>query len=264
MPFAFVNGQKLFYEDTGGPEPALVFSHGMVMDCSVFAPQVAALQGRFRCIVWDQRGHGQTADPQQCAPFDYYDSVADLVGLLDHLGVENAVLVGNSQGGFLGLRCALVQPQRVRALVLMGTQAMHADPEKTPDHHALFKAWAEHGLSDDMAVALEHYVLGQGFAGAAAWRAKWKRITPPNLRQSAAALLLRDDISARLPEIPMPTLVIHGEHDQPVAVDRASAMAQGLPHAQWVQIPQASHTLNLTHADSVNAALELFLAQLMK
>jgi pimeloyl-ACP methyl ester carboxylesterase len=75
MPIASVNGQNLYYEDTGGRGPVLVFSHGLLMDHTMFAPQVQALQGRFRCISWDERGHGQTADPLHCAPFDYYDSV---------------------------------------------------------------------------------------------------------------------------------------------------------------------------------------------
>ena len=53
MPIASVNGQNLYYEDTGGRGPVLVFSHGLLMDHTMFAPQVQALQGRFRCISWD-------------------------------------------------------------------------------------------------------------------------------------------------------------------------------------------------------------------
>ena len=93
MPIASVNGQNLYYEDTGGRGPVLVFSHGLLMDHTMFAPQVQALQDRYRCISWDERGHGQTADPAHCAPFDYYDSADDLAALLAHLGVERAVLV---------------------------------------------------------------------------------------------------------------------------------------------------------------------------
>lgn len=104
MPFAAVNGQRLFYEDTGGSAPVLVFSHGLLMDHRMFAPQVAAFRHGWRCISWDERGHGTTATPGQCAPFSYYDSANDLVALLDHLGVERAVLVGMSQGGYLSLR----------------------------------------------------------------------------------------------------------------------------------------------------------------
>ncbi|WP_280191325.1 alpha/beta fold hydrolase [Delftia sp. PS-11] len=262
MPFASVNGQNLYYEDTGGRGPALVFSHGLLMDHTMFAPQVQALQGRFRCICWDERGHGQTADPQHCAPFDYYDSADDLAALLAHLGVKRAVLVGMSQGGYLSLRCALIHPQVVQALVLIDTQAMLEDPEQMPHHEALLRAWMEHGLSDDMAVTVEHAVLGQGWSGAAAWRAKWKKATPINLGHSFLALAQRDDISPRLPEIRVPALVIHGSQDIAITPDRAFAMAQALPDARWVEVPGAGHAANLTHPGPVNAAIEAFLARL--
>ena len=262
MPFASVNGQNLYYEDTGGRGPALVFSHGLLMDHTMFAPQVQALQGRFRCIRWDERGHGRTADPAHCAPFDYYDSADDLAALLAHLGVDRAVLVGMSQGGYLSLRCALIHPEVVRALVLIDTQAMLEDPEQMPHHEALLRAWMEHGLSDDMAATVEHIVLGRGWSGAAAWRAKWKTATPINLGQSFKALALRDDISPRLGGIKVPALVLHGSEDVAIPAERARAMAQSLPHAQWVEVPGAGHAANLTHPEPVNLAIERFLAQL--
>ena len=90
MPFAHVNGQKLYYEDTGGEGPVIVFSHGLLMDGSMFAPQVEALRSTWRCITWDERGHGQTADLARCDPFTYYDSANDLAALLGHLGVRQA------------------------------------------------------------------------------------------------------------------------------------------------------------------------------
>ncbi len=56
MPFAAINGQKLFYTDSGGEgKPVLVFSHGLLMDHSMFDPQVAALKDSYRCIAWDER-----------------------------------------------------------------------------------------------------------------------------------------------------------------------------------------------------------------
>lgn len=259
MPFAQVNGQNIYYEDTGGRGPALVFSHGLLMDHTMFEPQVQALQERYRCISWDERGHGQTADPEHCESFSYYDSADDLAALLKHLGVDKAVLVGMSQGGYLSLRCALIHPEVVGALVLIDTQAMLEDPEHMPHHEALLKAWMEHGLSDDMATMVEHIILGQGWEGAVAWRAKWKQASPVNLGQSFAALALRDDISPRLAEIKVPALVIHGEKDAAIGVERARAMFKALPNAQWVDVAGAGHAANLTHPGPVNAAIEHFL-----
>ena len=260
MPFAPVNGQNIYYEDTGGLGPVIVFSHGLLMDHTMFEPQIQALQGQFRCISWDERGHGQTADPEHCAPFSYYDSADDLAALLKFLGVDKAVLVGMSQGGYLSLRCALIHPEVVGALVLIDTQAMLEDPETLPHHEALLRAWMEHGLSDDMATTVEHTILGPGWAGAATWRAKWKQATPANLGQSFATLALRDDIGPRLGEIQVPALVIHGDQDVAIVPARARAMFKALPHAQWIDVPGAGHASNLTHPEPVNAAIQSFLS----
>src|SRR5438105_4534816 len=121
MPFADVNGQHLRFDDSGGDGPAVVFSHGFLMDREMFAAQIQALAPEFRVITWDQRGHGETEFDGQ--PFTYWDSARDCLGLLDHLGIETAVLGGMSQGGFLSMRAALLQSARVRALVLIDTQS---------------------------------------------------------------------------------------------------------------------------------------------
>jgi pimeloyl-ACP methyl ester carboxylesterase len=72
----------------------------------MFVPQVEAFRDRYRCISWDERGHGRTAT-DALAPFTYYDASDDLVQVLHHAGVGRAVLAGMSQGGYLSLRCAL-------------------------------------------------------------------------------------------------------------------------------------------------------------
>ena len=262
MPFAHVNGQKLYYEDTGGEGPVIVFSHGLLMDSSMFAPQVKALQGTWRCITWDERGHGQTADPAQCAPFTYYDSANDLAALLAHLGVEKAVLAGMSQGGYLSLRCALTHPDIVRALVLIDTQALPEDPAKMVGHEALIKAWLEGALSDEIAGIVAHIILGDNWSGTPAWQAKWRELTPPNLMQCFTTLGSRDDISDRMGTISVPALVVHGDIDHAIDLGRAQAMADGLKNAQVVVIPGAGHAANLTHPEPVNAALKAFLSAL--
>lgn len=262
MPFAAVNGQRLFYEDTGGSGPVLVFSHGLLMDHRMFAPQVAAFRPSWRCISWDERGHGATATPGQCAPFSYYDSANDLVALLDHLGVERAVLVGMSQGGYLSLRAALTHPQRVRALVLIDTQALKEDPTKMPAHQAVVARWSQQGLDADMATGLERTILGDGWEGATAWKRIWQGVDVVNLQQSFATLDARDDISGRMGEIRVPALVVHGTQDRAIPLERARAMADALPHARWVEVDGGGHAPNLTHPEPVNAAMRDFLGTL--
>lgn len=268
MPFAAVNGQQIFYTDTGAGtgagagQPVLVFSHGLLMDHSMFDPQVQALQDRYRCIAWDERGHGQTAQAGTCAPFSYYDSANDLAALLAHLGVQRAVLVGMSQGGYLSLRCALTHPHIVQALVLIDTQAAPEDPALLPHHMALVQRWAQSGLDDSMAATVESFILGEHWEGAAAWKTKWQQVDQANLIQCFTTLGQRDDISEKIRAIQVPALVIHGTHDRAIAPARAKAMAQALPHAQWVDVDGAGHAPNLTHPVPVNQAMQLFLQQL--
>lgn len=261
MPFAQVNGQHIYYEDTGGDGPVLLFSHGLLMDGSMFAPQVEAFKAQYRCITWDERGHGQTATGT-CEPFTYYDSADDAVALLRHLGIQSAVFVGMSQGGYLSLRAALRHPEVVQALVLIDTQAMVEDPAKMEGHQVLLQQWLEHGLSDEAAHMIQHIILGQGWSGAAKWHAKWKQAQPGDLMASFTALATRDDISADVGRIAAAALVIHGDDDQAIDVDRAKAMADAMPESRMVLVPGAGHAANLTHPEPVNAAMKEFLAGL--
>ncbi|HEX7759590.1 MAG TPA: alpha/beta hydrolase [Caulobacteraceae bacterium] len=258
MPIAAVNGQRINYEDTGGDGPVVVFSHGLFMDHEMFAPQVEALKGRYRCITWDERGHAGTAG-ETLAPFTYYDSADDLAALLAHLGVKRAVLAGMSQGGFLSLRCALTHPQIVRALILIDTQAGQEDPAALEGHMALANAWAQNGLSDEMAAIIEGIILGDGWSGAAAWKAKWKAISPVNMLGCMQTLASRDDVTGRLGDIKVPALVLHGDKDAAIALDLARKLASGLPNAELVVVPGGGHAANLTHPTVANAAIARFL-----
>src|ERR1700679_3981509 len=127
MAFAEVNGQRIRFDDSGGEGPPVILSHGFLMDREMFAPQVEALSGEFRVITWDERGFGETEFDGR--PFSYWDSAQDCLALLDHLDLDQAVIGGMSQGGFLSLRAALLSPDRVRALVLIDTQSGPEDPE---------------------------------------------------------------------------------------------------------------------------------------
>src|SRR5258707_13720121 len=94
MPTAAVNGIQVSSADSGGVGPAVVLSHGYLMDASMFDAQVAALAPEYRVITWDARGHGGTPAP---GPFSYWDSAGDVLALLGRLGIEENVLGGMSQ-----------------------------------------------------------------------------------------------------------------------------------------------------------------------
>jgi pimeloyl-ACP methyl ester carboxylesterase len=260
MPHADVNGQSLYYEDTGGDGPAVIFSHGLFMDHSMFDPQVASLRDRYRCITWDERAHGQTAKTTE--PFTYWDSADDLHALLESLGVTRAVLAGMSQGGFLSLRAALRYPEMVRALILIDTQAGQENPEVMPYYKSLLDRWNTDGMDDEMAGIISSLILGQGWEGNAAWEAQWKAMDQDNVNQAFTTLATREDLHDRLAEIDIPAIVIHGEQDMSIAMELAQRLTDGLPQSELTVIPGAGHASNLTHPDAVTPAIESFLAGL--
>jgi pimeloyl-ACP methyl ester carboxylesterase len=167
-----------------------------------------------------------------------------------------------SQGGYLSLRCALTQPARVRALILIDTQAGPEDPAKMAGYQQMVDDWTTNGLSDAVAGIIESIILGQGWPGAAQWKAKWRDWSPVNLTGCIQTLASRDDISARVREIAVPALVVHGESDVAIPMQAAQFLTDAMANARLVTIPGAGHAANLTHAEPVNAAIEGFLKQL--
>lgn len=260
MPFAAIDRRRFHYQDTGGPGPVVVLSHGNLMDHSMWQAQVAALRDEFRCISWDGRLHGRTEDDG--APHDYWDSARDLLALLDHLGVEQAALVGHSQGGFLSLRAALLAPGRVRALVLVDSAAV-AWPTPALAQMALVAEGFRAGGPEAVAPELLGLLLGPRDRHPdlhRTWLAGWQRQPRERLATAVGVLMGVDDLAARLSEISAPALVIHGEADQPVPLDLGAMMSEVLPGARpLVTIPGAGHTPPLTHPEPVNLALTAFL-----
>jgi len=183
------------------------------------------------------------------------------VDLLGHLGIGRAVLAGMSQGGFLSMRAALTHPEAVKALILIDTQAGKEDPAALAGYQQMIDGWADGGLSDSTADIVESIILGEGWSGAAAWRAKWAKMAPHNVKGTFAPIAQRDDITARLGEIKVPTLVIHGDADRAIRLELAETLAREIPDAELVVIPGAGHAANLTHAELVNPAIERFLAK---
>jgi 3-oxoadipate enol-lactonase len=251
MSHADVNGQRLYYEDTGGDGPVVVCSHGFLMDHEMFAPQVEALRERYRVVTWDERGHGATED--NGGSFTYWDSARDVLGLLDHLGVERAVLAGMSQGGFLSLRAALLAPERVRALVLLDTQSGVEDPDQQ-----MHDTWVTLGPVDELAAAIAGIIIDDADESPR-WIAKWRAQPKERLTRPFECLTTRDDVTDRLGEITCPALVVHGESDTAITMDRAEELAAALPGAGPVVRVPGAHAANLTHPGPVNAAVVSFL-----
>lgn len=255
MPFADVNGQHIYFEDSGGDGPPVVFGHGFLMDHEMFDAQVAALRDEFRCVTWDQRGFGQTPATES---FTYWDSANDALALLDHLGIERAVFAGMSQGGFIGLRAALIAPQRVVALALIDSQAGTEPEDARPLYEAMAEDWTTNGPSDALAEAVAALIMSPGYDHSS-WVAKWQSRPPEALLIPFRTLMDRDDLWDRLGEVTVPAIVFHGEADASIPMDKAERLAKELPGCEaLVRIPGAGHASNLSHPDEVNGPLADF------
>lgn len=257
MPTAEVSGRPISFEDSGGEGPVVLFAHGFLMDRTMFDRQVEALSPDFRCVRFDARGFGGTP---VTGPFTYWDLAEDAIGLLDHLGVERAVLVGMSQGGFVALRAALRHPERVSGLVLVDTDAGVDDEETREGYRQMFRTWEQQGPIPPLVETLADLILGQDEELRASWIARWKQIDPTALDDPVACLLDREDISDRLAEIRCPVLVVHGEDDESISIGRAEAMVGALPDCRGlVRVPGAMHAPVLSHPAVVNPPLRRFL-----
>src|ERR1700680_1297796 len=258
MPLHKINGQWIHYEDTGGNLWPVVLAHGLLMDCEMFSPQIEARNPDCRVITWDARCHGQTETSKD--PFTYWDLADDLRGLLDHLGIERAVIGGANPGGFVALRFALKYPERVTALILLGTQAGAEDHEKIATYELMLDKWEAEGLDDQLAETMAAITFGSEWPGREAWIAKWRQWPRSLLRPAFNALIGREDIHDRLGEIKAPAVVIHGTADAAIDIGMAQRLCSELANRQpLITIEGGSHASNLTHPTLVNLALQQYL-----
>jgi pimeloyl-ACP methyl ester carboxylesterase len=246
-------GVSIHYE-VHGPDaaPAILLSHGYGATARMWDGQVAAFAARWRLILWDMRGHGQSGDPRDPSAYSQALSVADMTAVLEACGVERAIIGGLSLGGVMSLAFHLAHPERVRALMLFDTGPGFRNPEARRQWNLRAEARAreleEKGLAEAGGGAetrLGHHRSAQGLAGA------------------VRGMLAQYDSSLIdwLPRIAVPTLVLVGAEDRHFLA-AADYMAAKIPGAQKVVIPGAGHAANLDQPELFNRAVADFLAGL--
>ncbi len=260
MPYIDANGLRLYYEDVGGRGPVVIFSHGLLMDRDMFAPQVEALRTRYRCITWDQRGFGLTGPVSEA--FTYWNSAQDVLAIMASLNIETASLIGLSQGGFLSMRAALLAPERVSTLVLLATRSGIDAPETIEQFKGLRAAWANNG-SKNVQAGLADVLLGPGVE-AGPWTSKWAGMGRDDMNYPLDALIRRDDITPRLADLKCPSLVIHGNADIAIDIGHGRQLARDLPGSGSVrEIDGAGHAVNLARPAQVTEEISTFLGSLV-
>lgn len=261
MPYAPINGQEIFFEDSKGPGLSIVMMHGFLMDQRLFDHQVAALAPHYRCIRFDARAFGKTRWDKK--RFSLYDTASDCRALMDFLGINKAVIAGMSQGGYAALRLALMSPQSVLALVLMSTQGGVDALEFKTQCEEMRDAWKEHGPLEPILEALASALLGPQEEAALHWERwlpVWRTYSGESIFHAMNNLLERDDITPQIPSIKHPALVTHGDADFGVPWHLGNLLHQQLPNSlEILTVPGAAHAANYTHPEVVNNALLRFL-----
>jgi pimeloyl-ACP methyl ester carboxylesterase len=252
MPTLDRSGVSIHYE-THGQGPAILLSHGYGATCRMWDGQVAALTDRYRLILWDMRGHGQSGDPDDPALYSHALSVADMAAVLDACGETGPVIIGGlSLGGVFSLAFHLAHPARVRALMLFDTGPGFRNPEAR-------RQWNER--AERRAREIEVRGIGDPVGGAETRLGRHR--SARGLALAARGMLTQGDNSLidSLPRIAVPTLVLVGSEDRNFLA-AADYMAAKIPDAQKAVIPGAGHSANLDQPDSFNRAVADFLAAL--
>jgi pimeloyl-ACP methyl ester carboxylesterase len=263
MPTIAVNGTELHYDDTGPGRTGetIVFSHGLLLGGWMFAPQVRALRARYRCLSYDHRGQGRSAD-SRLRSIDMDTLTDDAAALIDRLAGGPVHVCGLSMGGFVALRLALRRPELVRSLALLATTA---DPE--PNVRAYRRLnfvarWLHHRLVIDRVMPICFGRTALADPARAADRDAWRQALRANRRsiwRAVNGVIDRAGVADRLGRIAAPTLVVVGEEDVATPPAAAERLAAGIPGARLVRVPTAGHTLTLERPEAATAALADFL-----
>jgi len=246
-----------------GAGPPVVFAHGTLMDDTMFAPQVEHLKSRYRVV---SLNHRVLSGKNVRHTLD--DLVEDCREVLDALGIERCVLGGMSLGGFMAIPFALKYPERLAGLILMATTSSDYPREEQEKFFTNFgqlnidgmvpAAWAEW---------VAPYVWGETTMRnnrklVDHWLKVWTTSIPArSVYHQGMAWIPKKDDTARLGQIRTPTLVLHGEEDHPIPIERAERMAKAIPNSTFVPIAAAGHTCNLEAPAPVNEAIAAFLAR---
>ena len=263
MPMIEVNGTTLHYVDEGPTDaPAVVMSPSMFFDVRMFAAQAAALSDRYRVVRYDHRGQGDSArHPRN--ELDMDTLTADAAALIEALELGPVTFVGNSMGGFVGLRLAARRDDLLRSVVVMGTSA---DAEEQADAmDGLIEVLGEHGIEPVLDGVLQ-FMMGDTTltdpkrADVLAEVTALLKTRTPEYADAAWHIAHRPSILDELASIEVPLLVVAGTEDHTYPPVKSEQIAGLVAHAELVYMPETGHVHAMENPDEVTALLEQHLA----
>ncbi|WP_011579793.1 MULTISPECIES: 3-oxoadipate enol-lactonase [Chelativorans] len=240
MAFARVNGVVLHHR-MRGPEgrPVLAFSNSLGTDFRIWDDVAALLEGQYRLVLYDKRGHGLSeATPQ---PYAMTDHVRDLAALLDHLGIREATIVGLSVGGMIAQGLAALRPDLIRALVLcdtahkVGTEELWSARIKTANESGI--APMAEGIMQRWFAPAFRTPENPDYVG---YLAMLTRQSPEGYAGTCAAL--RDaDLTESTRALKVPALCVVGDQDGSTPPDLVRELAGLIEGSRFEIIENAGH-----------------------
>ena len=250
MPLAHINGTEIFYEQRGEGPPCIALHGGLGMDHQYLLRTLAPLEEQLRMIYLDHRGNGRSGrPPMESITMEQFAD--DAAGLLDELGIESAIIVGHSYGGFVAQEFALRHSGRLRALILVDTTPGQLGATETPDEEqgppipeGMVELMSTAPASDADLAGLMRRMLPYYFHA----------MTPDQAEPAMAGMVFSADAMVRgfevlagwssvdrLPDITAPTLLLWGRHDLVCSLPQATRIANRLPDAEVRVFENSGH-----------------------
>ena len=258
-----VNGITLAYDDRGTGVP-IVFLHAFPFNRTMWEYQVIALSERFRTLAIDLRGHGESD-----APFCRYSleqHASDVKELLAHLGIDKAVFVGLSMGGYLAFTLYRLYPELIIGLALADTRAEADTPVQLQWRFDLAQRTAATGAAAVIADMLPKLLAPTRYSRnpELVERIRSMQAAAPvaGIIGDLMAMAERPDSTALLSHITVPTLVLVGQEDGLTTPADAERIAKGITGARLVVLKDAGHLSNMEQPRLFNEAVERFAARL--
>lgn len=264
---ALINNIGIEYEVSGTRMGLpVMFIHGFPFSKEMWKPQAEDLKKNYYVITYDVRGHGASdvGDGQYSIEF----FVDDLIGLLEHLKITSAVLVGLSMGGYIAIRAAERHPERIRALVLCDTRSEADSNEGKIRRANQIKVIKSEGMKNFAETFLSTVFYEKTFQmnpqTIELVRKMIENTSTTAVAGTLLALAARTDTTSSLYNIKVPTLIFVGKHDSLTPPSAAHSMKEKIPNAELHVIPGAGHLSNLENPEEFNSHLLKFLSRVKR
>ncbi len=260
---AVVNGVSLAYDDHGAGWP-LIFLHAFPLQRSMWEGEMAALlpRGRYRLVALDWRGFGESETSEDVSTMELFAD--DVAGLMDTLGMQDAILCGLSMGGYAAFAFLRKYPRRLKGLILADTRPGADAPEARANRESVARLVETEGTGAVADLQLPRLISEETRLYHPDVEARIRQMidsaTPQGIASAARGMALRADSSDLLAAISVPALVIVGEQDAITPPAIAQEYAARIPNAQLITIPHAGHLSNLEQPEAFLQAISAFLA----